>query len=200
LTYLEHLFEILDVNQADHVQTADVSKLLYKRFDDIYKSARPDIVWVFYTAWKYDAVSGDKSAGSSAKSMHMLYEGDGSYGVTQNGGWTVLWVGHPLPAPAKWLDVNVEGLREVIKAERNNWREDGNYIRNAYNLEKRMSWSLFTGRKPVFILIAVYPTLSATMGTPLIGERMNIFQKRISDIAWQFTWSRTWVVIDFIIF
>jgi len=209
----KYIIKILSVNQADHVQTADVSKLLYKRFDDIYPA---EIVWVFYTAWNFKAVSGDKPAGKSAKSMHMVYNGDGISGVTINGGWTVIWVGHPLPAPAKWLDVRGWDLRELVDAEKNNYndREPNDawccapftqHNRNAYNLQKRMTSNLFSGRVPIFILILTYPPRAATIGTPLIGERINIWQRRIDDITWKFLgilnffyWEKA--IVDFIIF
>lgn len=119
-----YINKILSVNQEDHVQTGDVSKLLYKHFDDIYQPVRPEIVWVFYTAWDFKAVGGNQLAGRYAQSMHMLYQGDGWSGVTINGGWTVLWVGHPLPAPARWLDVNVGGLRKIIEDEKDNFRDE----------------------------------------------------------------------------
>ncbi len=211
-----YIHKILSVNQEDHVQTGDVSKLLYKRFDDIYQPVRPDIVWVFYTAWDFKAVSGNQPAGRYAQSMHMLYQGDGWSGVTINGGWTVIWVGHPLPAPAKWLDVRGWDLRELVDAEKNNYndREPNDawccapftqHNRNAYNLQKRMTSNLFSGRVPIFILILTYPPRAATIGTPLIGERINIWQRRIDDITWKFLgilnffyWEKA--IVDFIIF
>ncbi len=216
-----YISKILVVNQEHHVLTGDVSKLLYKRFDEIYQPVRSDIVWVFYTAWSYDAVGGDQPAGRYATSYNIVYNGEGSSGVAINGGWTVFWVGHPLPAPVKWLDVNGGGLRKIIEDEKDNFRDEEcewgdpegktmtclSKIRNAYNLEKKMPWSWISGRTPVFILILTNPPRSATMGTPLNGERMNIWQRRIDDIKWFFYyrpfplhtfWEK--VIIDFIIF
>jgi len=213
-----YISKILVVNQEHHVLTGDVSKLLYKRFDEIYQPVRSDIVWVFYTAWSYDAVGGDQPAGRYATSYNIVYNGEGSSGVAINGGWTVFWVGHPLPAPARWLDVRSTDLRDIIRSERSN---SGDYDskasinedkvvkrnRNAYLIQKMMKPSLFSGRVPIYSLILTNPPRAATIGTPLIGERINIWQGRIDDIEWFFYYRpfpahKFWekVIVDFIIF
>ncbi len=69
----KYISKILSVNQEDSVQTINVSQLLYNHFADIYPV---EIVWVFYTAWNYDAVDGDKYAGRYAQSYNIVYNGD----------------------------------------------------------------------------------------------------------------------------
>jgi len=182
----KYINKILIVNQEAHVETIDVSKLLYKRFADIYPV---ETVWVFYTAWNYDAVDGDRPAGRHGQSYNIIFNGDGISGMTKNGGWTVIWVGHKQPAPAKWLDVmDPRSLVESQKDNHNDKIAGSSYNRNAYNIQRNtiVMPTFFSGRKPVFNLVLTNPPRKATVGTHLVGERMNIWQRRIDDIKWYF--------------
>jgi len=198
----KYINQILSVNQEAHVQTADIPKLLYKRFADIYPD---EIVWVFYAAWRYDAVGGDQSGGRYARSYNIVYKGDGISGVTKNDGWTVFWVGHPQPVPAKRLEIDVEQLRYAISKEKN---VDWGPYRSAFALFRSLTWGrYFSGREPVFSLMLTNPPRPATIGTPLIGERINVWQRRIDDIEWKFIYvpfplHQFWekVIVDFITF
>lgn len=113
--------QIWSVNQAVHVQTADVSKLLYQLFHNIYPDS---IAWLFYTTWNFDPVAGDVPVGRSAQSYNLVYTVQGSYGVTENWGWTIFWLSHPIVMEITlWTKVYEQmfvdsgAIEELVKSE-----------------------------------------------------------------------------------
>ncbi len=178
----QYITKILAANQADSVQTIDVSKLLYERFNDIYPG---HITWIFYTAWKfkpYDPVIvGDTWKWQSASA---IYTGTaGTFGTTKNGGWSVYWVGHPSAQdmdilPPKLL-VDTEKIRQMIATS----AADKWMYRSGTNLQKKFQNDFFSGRVPVASFIFVDPPPAATIGSP-IGP-LNVYSQRFT-MEWKY--------------
>lgn len=175
--------------------TIEVSKLLYERFADIYP---PTITWVFYTAWNFNPVSGAHVA-YSGESYYMTYTGSGKSGITKYDGWSVYWVGHPVPYsnPIKWISVNSDAIVKIAKAMAN----QPYYFRSAKALGMTINPSFFSMREPVAIMIFTYPPTYATTGrlAHVPGDYTSFFIKRITGFPWP---GPTWydALIDVIIF
>lgn len=177
------------------ISTAEISKLLYVRFADIYPAT---ITWVFYTAWSFNPVSGPHVA-YSGESYYMTYTGSGSSGVTKYDGWSVYWVGHPVPYsnPIKWISVNHDAIVKNAQA----MVHQPYYFRSAQALGKSLNPSFFSMREPVAIMIFTYPPTYATAGRTAYvpGDYTSFYIRRITGFPWP---GPTWynVLIDVIIF
>lgn len=109
-------------------------------------------------------------------------------------------------AGLQWLGTR---LRNNVYDFRHHY-DDYIVSRNAFQIINWIwydSFRLYSGREPVFYLILTNPPRAASIGTPLTGERINILQKRIDDIEWQFKytyfpWHLFWekVTVDFVTF
>jgi len=187
----EYITKILSRNQADSVSSWSITVMLYERFGDIY----PNHNWIFYAAWKfnpvapfptmYEKIEDQNRLGSYH--IHHTAPSRGFQGITKNGAWTVLWVGHAVLEGdnTKDLHVNEGQIQRFVQ---------DSHPHHAYDISVKIQQSyLFSGRTPVAYMVITNPPKYAEAGNPRLANNSrplnNILKRRINT-KWFFKYRR----------